>query len=925
MKRLSLVRFVMGALVIWACSGGGDGGSPTEPTQPTVNPPTVQNIEITTAEDTSASFVFVGSDATGAAVTFSIVDNPVNGSITLNGNGGIYNPNANYYGGDTFSYKATSVNGVSNTATATISITSVNDTPNTSDASATTDEDTTVEITLSATDIENDDLTFNVKNNPSNGTVSISANIATYTPNQDWNGTDTFNFEAVDSNNRTILNTATATIVVNPVNDAPVANNMTVSTDENRFSQLSITLDASDVDNDNLTYSIASDVSNGETSLNGNIVTYTPSQDWNGEDVFTFLVNDGTVDSNTATITITVNAVNDAPETVNQTVSTNEDEPISITLTATDIDSDTFSYSLESNTSNGTINLSNDVATYTPTTNWNGTDTFTFNANDGTDDSNTSTVTITVDAVNDVPVANDVTVSMNENKLSGLYQPVTITLDATDVEGDDLTYSIVDTPSNGTLGSITNNQIIYTPTQDWNGEDTFTYKANDGTADSNTATVVVTVSAVNDAPVANDSSVTTNEDTAIVITLTATDVENDNLTFTIVSDVSNGITTRSGATVTYTPNNNWNGTDTFTFNANDGTDDSNTSTVTITVDAVNDAPVIEDTNLSTFLNYSSGSSIELSATDIDGDSSFTYSIVDDPTKGTATISGSTLTYVPNNNYAGLDSLTYKANDGQLDSEQKTVDFIISAHGETSVEFRKDISNGINNSWVESAWGNFEFDDRNDYHAVFSTSLWIKVPDIEMNGAIIARYDEDYPWSINFKNNNSSKIVFEKHADGSTNEMDITINYDEWNHVVFIVDIDGYRFHDFPRLIVYVNGSYVNTINLSRFGGSLHHMIDLTFGNLILGLNRSNGNSRQFIGEIDNLVIINNHILSESQARDLYNNGAGISDLAGYLGAYESDIISLFKLNEGSGTSIDDESSNNFTTTLNGGATWSIID
>ena len=167
MRQLSLLKFVMGALIIWACSGGGDGGSPTEPTQPTVNPPTVQNIEITTAEDTSASFVFVGSDATGAAVTFSIVDNPVNGSITLNGNGGIYNPNANYYGGDTFSYKATSVNGVSNTATATISITSVNDTPNTSDASATTDEDTTVEITLSATDIENDDLTFNVKNNPS--------------------------------------------------------------------------------------------------------------------------------------------------------------------------------------------------------------------------------------------------------------------------------------------------------------------------------------------------------------------------------------------------------------------------------------------------------------------------------------------------------------------------------------------------------------------------------------------------------------------------------------------------------------------------------------------------------------------------------------------------------------------------------------
>jgi len=732
MRQLSLLKFVMGALIIWACSGGGDGGSPTEPTQPTVNPPTVQNIEITTAEDTSASFVFVGSDATGAAVTFSIVDNPVNGSITLNGNGGIYNPNANYYGGDTFSYKATSVNGVSNTATATISITSVNDTPNTSDASATTDEDTTVEITLSATDIENDDLTFNVKNNPSNGTVSISANIATYTPNQDWNGTDTFNFEAVDSNNRTILNTATATIVVNPVNDAPVANNMTVSTDENRFSQLSITLDASDVDNDNLTYSIASDVSNGETSLNGNIVTYTPSQDWNGEDVFTFLVNDGTADSNTASVTITVNAINDAPVTVNQTASTNEDEPISITLTATDIDSDTFSYSLESNTSNGTINLSNDV-------------------------------------------------------------------------------------------------------------------------------------------------------------------------------------------VTYTPNTNWSGTDTFTFKANDGTDDSNTSTVSITVDAVNDAPEIEDTTLSTFTNHSSGSSIELSATDIDGDSSLTFSVVDEPTKGTATINGSTLTYIPENNYAGLDSLTYKVNDGELDSELKTIEIAVKSFGQSSIEFKKDVSNGINNSWVEASWGNLDLDPITS-NAQISLSMWIK-PDRAFQGSFISRFqDSNFWWSIDLNSQSSgssTNIYFRANWNGleSSNSFSSSFDYNEWNHIGITIDTEG-------RLTLYVNGVYIDD---SFPVSQVEQTVENITGNIIFGLKESGGTDRQYIGLIDEVFIVRNNILSNQQFSDIYNNGNGLNDISEYLSNLSNDIIGYWRFNEGTGTSTTDESSNNFTTTLNGGATWSVVD
>ena len=166
-----------------------------------------------------------------------------------------------------------------------------------------------------------------------------------------------------------------------------------------------------------------------------------------------------------------------------------------------DIDGDNLTYSIVSDVSNGTTSLSGSTISYTPSANWNGTDTFTYKANDGTVDSNTSTVTITVAAVNDAPVANDITASTNENRAMQLD----ITLDATDVEGDALTYSIIGT-NNGTV-TVNGSTATYTPNQDWNGEDTFTYKANDGNLDSNTATVTVTVNALPTVSAGSDQAI----------------------------------------------------------------------------------------------------------------------------------------------------------------------------------------------------------------------------------------------------------------------------------------------------------------------------------------------------------------------------------------------------------------------------------
>ncbi len=172
------------------------------------------------------------------------------------------------------------------------------------------------------------------------------------------------------------------------IDDFSVATNEDISID--------ITLQKYRIDGTNLTYTIVVDAAMGTTSVNGNIITYLPTENYNGTDTFTYKANDGNSDTNTSIVMIIINAVNDAPITSNIVHSTNENEPIDISLNAYDVEGNDLTYSIVSDVSNGSISLSGSIVTYVPSTNFNGTDTFTFKANDGTDDSNISTVTIPV-------------------------------------------------------------------------------------------------------------------------------------------------------------------------------------------------------------------------------------------------------------------------------------------------------------------------------------------------------------------------------------------------------------------------------------------------------------------------------------------------------------------------------------------------
>ena len=260
-----------------------------------------------------------------------------------------------------------------------------------------------------------------------------------------------------------------------------------------------------DADGDALTAILVANVSHGTLGLNANGgFTYSPAANYNGADSFTYKANDGALDSNTVTVTLTVNSVNDAPTCSAGSGSTAEGTALNGSLAAScaDVDSGSLTYAKVADPAHGSVTVNADgTFTYSPAANYNGSDSFTFRANDGSLDSNTATFTITVTAVNDAPVAVADAYSVNED--GTLFVPLAgVLTNDTDADGDALTAILVSNVSHGTLSLAADGGFTYSPAANYNGADSFTYKANDGALDSNTVTVTLTVNPVNDAPVA---------------------------------------------------------------------------------------------------------------------------------------------------------------------------------------------------------------------------------------------------------------------------------------------------------------------------------------------------------------------------------------------------------------------------------------
>ena len=276
----------------------------------------------------------------------------------------------------------------------------------------------------------------------------------------------------------------------------------------------------------------------------------------------------------------------DPPWADDQTITTAEDTTKAFTLSAGDLQGDRLTYIVLQSPAHGILSGSSLNRTYTPNRDYNGSDQFTYKVTDGTEESAPATVSITITPVDDAPAAYSQNITLNEDT------PTAITLTGYDAEGSTLRWTRLTSPAHGILtGTMPN--LTYTPAADYYGKDQFDFKVNDGSMDSNTATVRFTVIPENDPPVADSQTVSTLEDQSVAITLTGSDIEGDILDFDIVDAPACGTLGGSLPNLTYTPDADYCGADGFTFRIGDGTDYSTPAYVDISVASVNDPPTFE--------------------------------------------------------------------------------------------------------------------------------------------------------------------------------------------------------------------------------------------------------------------------------------------------------------------------------------------
>ncbi|MEH7506997.1 tandem-95 repeat protein, partial [Priestia megaterium] len=654
----------------------GQGGTAVSTVTVIVTPvndaPTVPNYTFSTQEDSPVVGAIVGTDVDGNPLSYQLQIAPVNGVAVVNADGTFsYQPNLNFNGTDQFTVLVSDGQGGTAVSTVTINVIPVNDPPITADLAFTINEDTPLTNQIPAFDPDGDPLTFTLLNPPpSNGSVILGANgVFTYTPNLNYNGMDTFGVLVSDGKGGTSLSTVTLTIV--PVNDPPVGGDRAVTTTINL--PVTSSIPASDPDNVTLTYTLQQNPDNGTAVINqdGTFV-YTPNNNFIGNDQFTILITDPEGATALSTIFVTVLETNGTTTSQDLQISTDEDTPVTNQVIATNVNGNPLVYTIENPPINGvvTIDSNTGIFTYTPNANFNGSDAFVVYITDNLGGNATASVIVTVIPINDSPIVPNYQLTTNEDT------PVTSMVIATDIDGNQLAYSLQNAPVNGIVNVGLDGMYTYTPNANFNGTDQFTVLVSDGQGGTAVSTITITILPVNDPPVGPVVvTLVTNEDTAVSSQITAFDPDGEVLTYSLQDPPTNGVAVvNPDGTFTYTPNGNYNGPDTFTVLISDPSGAFIVTNVFVTVIPVNDAPVVP--NYEFVINEDTSLSSQVVATDVDGNP-LTYGLLTGPANGTVVVNpDGTYTYTPNENYNGVDSFSVVVSDGQGGTAVSTITITI---------------------------------------------------------------------------------------------------------------------------------------------------------------------------------------------------------------------------------------------------------
>jgi VCBS repeat-containing protein len=524
-------------------------------------------------------------------------------------------------------------------------------------------------------DVDGDTLTAQLIQGPGHGSLSLNSNGSfVYTPSANYYGNDSFTYRPFDGS----ITSASDITVSLRVNAPPQAldNGLYMNIHDTTLitgvSVAGVLTNDYDPDYDTLTAVLVSNPAHGSVTLNsdGNF-TYTPAANYSGLDSFTYKAFDGRLYSNVATVTIW----ND-PVAYPDSYTTYEDYSINYDAVPGGLLYNDYNHgagltaSVVTGPSHGNLILNSDGSfTYTPAANYNGTDTFTYRATNGSNLTGVATVTISMTPLNDLPVGVNDSYVTDKNATLTVSAGSGVLANDSDIDGDTLTAQLIQGPGHGNLSLNSNGSFVYTPTANYYGNDSFTYRPFDGSITS--ATNITVFLRVNAPPQALDDGVYMNfHDTTLItggnvawVTYNDNDPDFDTLTAVLVSNPAHGsVTLNSDGNFTYTPAANYSGLDSFTYKAFDGRLYSNVATVTIWND-----PVAYADSYTTYEDYSINYNAVpggLLYNDYNHGAGLTASVVTGPSHGSLTLnSDGSFTYTPAANYNGTDTFTYRATNG----------------------------------------------------------------------------------------------------------------------------------------------------------------------------------------------------------------------------------------------------------------------
>jgi hypothetical protein len=523
--------------------------------------------------------------------------------------------------------------------------------------------------------------------------VDPGTGAVTYTPGQNFAGTDTFTYNFQDANGVT-SNTAKVTIVVG----RPTADDDEIDTDAGN--PVAIPVLANDSGHLNpATVAVEAAPAHGTTSVDPNTgaITYTPQQGFSGTDTFTYTVkDDGGAVSNPARVTVVVNR----PTANDDFAQTNMNTAVTIDILGNDTDPDgpgrlnPASVAIRGGPGHGTLTQdpSTGAVTYTPAARFFGTDTFTYTVQDVANAvSNVATVTITVKSVG---VVND------DSTDTDAGNPVNIFVLANDSSPNGFNTSTLTVPTPPAHGTVTVDRvtgvITYDPADGFSGTDTFTYTVQDN---SGNALGPARVTVVVNRPTANDDFTDTDAGNPVTIDVLANDTDPDGpdkldpATVSVVTPPAHGTASvNPNGTITYTPQDGFAGTDTFTYTVQDVNDaTSNPATVSVVVNR----PTANDDSADT--DGTNPVTVDVLANDTDPDGNdklapATVTVVTGPSHGSVTVDPATgaVTYTAEAGFAGTDTFTYTVKDvANAASNPATVSIIVNrptAENDTAITF-----------------------------------------------------------------------------------------------------------------------------------------------------------------------------------------------------------------------------------------------